>query len=93
MKAGESIERLYNYVALKYNVLNNQQTCKLLLTPSKTSRACTTTSERRGDLEYIDRQNYKDYSFWNKILIMFKIKHYVVPNNTTMLSFTEYNDE
>ncbi|ACZ63548.1 FGF-1 [Pieris rapae granulovirus Wuhan] len=93
MKAGDSIERFYNYVALKYNVVNNQQTCKLLLTPSKTSRTCTTVFERRGDLEYIDRQHYRDYSFWNKILIMFGIKHYVVPNNTTLLSYTEYNDE
>ncbi|QOD40029.1 fgf-1 [Matsumuraeses phaseoli granulovirus] len=92
-KHGDSLERMYKFVSVKYNEINTKQTCQLMLTPSKTTQSCTETQERRGDLYYNYRKHYRDYSFWNKLLILVGYIHYVIPNNSTALSYIEYNNK
>ncbi|ABC61191.1 FGF-1 [Choristoneura occidentalis granulovirus] len=92
MKSGNSIERFYNYLALTFNEISKTKKCNLILTPLKSTKMCTTSYLKRYEnMDYIDRKNYQDYSFWNKLLIVLGVKSYVIPKNDTILSYKEYN--
>lgn len=93
MQPGDSVQRQHNLLALKFDYIQNTDIlCPLMLEPAKTTHKCYTEQTRDDHNKYINRRHYRDYSFWEKLLIFFGITKYVVPTNTThMLSYLEYS--
>lgn len=91
MSTGDKIERMYTNLALKYNdIIGQNETCPLMLSPSASTKSCA-DGVTRYNYEYNPRKNYNDYSVWQQILILFKYINYVIPKNTTHMSFIEYS--
>nr|AUF82016.1 fgf-1 [Cryptophlebia leucotreta granulovirus] len=91
-KEGDSIEREYDGVALKYVSTDNRKTCELSLTPSLSTKVCSESSQRFEN-DYKPRKHYRDYSLWKKILIMFGVTKYTTPDEKhTPLSYKEFSD-
>lgn len=93
MSDGDALERLHSNVALKFNQIKDKNdSCTLMLTPSKKTRSCSSTSRRLGDYKYNTRRHYRDYTFWGKLMILFGFTKYEIPSESTLLSRTEYNE-
>ncbi|AAM70267.1 fibroblast growth factor 1 [Phthorimaea operculella granulovirus] len=88
---GDHMQRMHKYLALEYKIINNNISCPLLLTPSKTTYDCVESSHRYDNIDYKERRHYRDYSWWRKLLIMIGYEAYTVPRNNT-LSFIEYKN-
>lgn len=91
MQPGDSVQRQHNMLALKFQYVDKRKACPLILEPTKTTHECSEYQTRDDHNKYINRRHYRDYSFWAKLLIFFGAIEYVVPTNSTLLSYMEYN--
>ncbi|AAP85701.1 ORF_64 [Adoxophyes orana granulovirus] len=89
---GNNVEKFYANIQLQFDEIKpakKESMCHLVLTPYKHTKACNNDFGRIQSF-YNDRNNYYNYTWWEKLLILFRLKTITTPNVNETLSYYEY---